>query len=255
MAKHASHERSSGDPLVKILRRLLIALVIVVALVALGDRVANALVERRIATEVANTAADHGAYSDQRPDVTVHGWPFLTQAWSGDFEQIDITLSDVGSNGLTFPSLELVAHDVDADWRKLSDGGDAVASTLDVSGSVSVDSIEALLAEETGFDLQIGEDGTASLQSTKELMGVEVDLEATGQIVIDGSTLSFRPEAVESLTENLPAEAQPLVEQALDEFASSVDLPELPYGIQLVEIAFEGDVVTVSGSAEDVVLT
>lgn len=239
----------------KILRRLLITLVILVALVALGDRVANALAERRIATEVANTAAENGAYSDQRPDVTIHGWPFLTQAWSGEFEQIDITLQDVGSNGLVFPSLELVAHEVDADWRELSNGGDAVARTLDVSGSVSVDSIEALLAEETGFDLEINEDGTASLTGSQELMGVNVDLQASGQIEMGDGTLRFTPDAIESLTQDLPAQAQPLVEAALDEFASSVELPELPYGIQLREITFDGDVVTVSGDAEDVVLT
>ncbi|MCC3763956.1 DUF2993 domain-containing protein [Glycomyces sp. TRM65418] len=239
----------------KILRRLLITLVILVALVALGDRVANALAERRIATEVANTAAENGAYSDQRPDVTIHGWPFLTQAWSGEFEQIDITLQDVGSNGLVFPSLELVAHEVDADWRELSNGGDAVARTLDVSGSVSVDSIEALLAEETGFELEINEDGTASLTGSQELMGVNVDLQASGQIEMGDGTLRFTPDTIESLTQDLPAQAQPLVEAALDEFASSVELPELPYGIQLREITFDGDVVTVSGDAEDVVLT
>jgi hypothetical protein len=240
---------------VKILRRLLITLVIVAAVLALGDRVANALVERRIATEVANTAAEHGAYSDQRPDVTIHGWPFLTQAWTGDFEQIDITLKDVGSNGLTFPSLELVAHDVDADWRELTDGGDAVARTLDVTGSISVDSIEAIMAEQTGYDLQINEDGTASLVGSQELLGVEVELEATGQFEFGDNALTFKPDAVESLTENLPPQVQPLVDQAASQFQTTVDLPELPYGIQLSEIAFDGNVVTVSGTAKDVVLT
>lgn len=239
----------------KILRRLLITLVILVALVALGDRVANALVERRIATEVANTAADNGAYSDQRPDVKIHGWPFLTQAWSGDFEQIDITLQDVGSNGLTFPSLDLIAHDVDADWRELTNGGDAVARTVDVSGSISVASVEALLAEETGYDLQIDEDGTASLIGSREVMDVEVEFQVSGQFTFGENTLTFTPEAIETLTEGLPPQAQPLIEGAMDQFGSTVDLPELPYGIQLSEIAFEGDVVTVSGTAEDVVLT
>lgn len=239
----------------KILRRLLIALVIVIAVVALGDRVANALVERRIATEVANTAAANGAYSDQEPDVKIHGWPFLTQAWTGDFEQIDITLRDVGSNGLTFPSLELEAHDVDADWRELTDGGDAVADTLDVKGSVSVDSIEAIMAEQTGYDLQINGDGTASLIGSQEILGTEVEIEASGQFEFGENELTFTPDAVEALTEGLPAQVQPLVQQAASQFESTVALPELPYGIELTEISFDGDVVTVSGTAQDVVLT
>lgn len=239
----------------KIVRRLLITLVILAAVLALGDRVANALVERRIATEVADTAAANGAYSDSEPDVKIHGWPFLTQAWVGEFEQIDITLQDVGSNGLVFPSLDLVAHDVDADWRELRNGGDAVADTVDVTGSVSVDSIEALMAEQTGYDLQINEDGTASLTGSQEFLGTVVELEATGQFAFADNTLVFTPDTVASLTEGLPAQIQPLIDQAAAEFGTTVALPELPYGIQLSEIRFDGDVVTVSGAAQDVVLT
>jgi hypothetical protein len=240
---------------VKILRRLLITLVIVLALAALGDRVANAVAEGRIATEVAATAADHGAYSDQRPDVTIHGWPFATQAWTGDFEQIDITLKDVGANGLVFPELAMTARDVEADWRELSDGGDAVAGTLDVSGTISVDSVEALLAEQTGWDLEIDEEGNAVLTTTEELGGVAVDLEATGKVVVGDGAISFTPDAVESVTQGLPAAVQPLVDQFASQLTSTVEIPELPYGITLGEIAFEGDVVAISATAEDVVLT
>ncbi|GAA1661073.1 hypothetical protein GCM10009830_02760 [Glycomyces endophyticus] len=239
----------------KILRRLLIALVIVLAVAALGDRVANAVAERRIATEVAATAADHGAYSDQRPDVTIHGWPFVTQAWTGEFEQIDITLADVGANGLVFPELAMTAYDVDADWRELSDGGDAVARTLDVSGTISVDSVEDLIAEQTGWDLEIDEEGNATLTATEELGGISVDLQASGQVVVGDGQISFTPEAVESVTEGLPAAVQPLIDEFASQLTSTVDIPELPYGITLAEIAFEGDVVAISGTAEDVVLT
>lgn len=239
----------------KILRRLLITLVVIAALLALGDRVANAVAERRIATEVAGTAADHGAYSDQRPEVTIHGWPFLTQAWSGEFEQIDITLKDVGANGLVFPNLEMVAHDVAADWRELSEGGSVVASTLEVSGTVSIESVEALLAEQTGYDLSIDEDGNASLRATKEVLGMSVEVEASGKIVIGEGELRFTPDAVEALTEGLPAGVQPVIEDFASELGSRIALPELPYGIQLVDVAFDGNGVTVSGSAEDVVLT
>ena len=142
-----------------------------------------------------------------------------------------------------------------ADWRELSDGGDAVADTLDVSGSISVDSIEALMAEQTGYDLQIDADGNASLIGSQELMGVEVEIEATGKFEFGESTLTFTPDAVEALTEGLPPQVQPMVDQAASEFATTVELPELPYGIELSEIAFDGDVVTVSGTARDVVLT
>nr|WP_255671579.1 DUF2993 domain-containing protein [Glycomyces amatae] len=230
-------------------------MVVLVALVALLDRVANAVAEGRIADEVAAAAAENGAYSDQRPEVSIHGWPFATQAWSGEFEQIDITLKDVGAEGLVLPSLEMAAHDVEADWRELSSGGDAVAGTLDVTGSISVASIEALLSERTGFDLSIDEDGNATVTTSEELAGVTIDLQATGAVELGADELRFTPDAVESLTSGLPGELQPLLDAFASELTSTVALPELPYGIQLVELAFEGDEVVVSGSAEDVVLT
>ncbi|WP_168801557.1 LmeA family phospholipid-binding protein [Glycomyces buryatensis] len=245
----------------KILRRILIPLVIVLAVVAIGDRVANYLVERRIATEVADTADSYGAYSDQRPDVTVHGWPFLTQAWSGEFEQIDITLSDVGAEGLTFPSLELVAYDVAADWRELRDGGDVVAQDLDVAGTVSTASVAQLLSERTGYDVAVADDGTATITASVEFtnpitgQATPVDVEATGQLELGDGTLSMTPDAIRSLTEGLPDGADQYIEQAASGLGTTVELPELPYNIQLTELGFSGGNVEISGSASEVTLT
>lgn len=239
----------------KILRRILIALVITVALVALGDRVANAVAERRIATEVANTAADYGAYSDQRPDVTIHGWPFATQAWSGDFEQIDIELSDVGAEGLVFPKLDMVAHDVTADWRDYVDGNTQIsAETVDVSGTLSVASLEEMLRERTGYDLSINDDGTASVSAVIDALGIQVEVVGTGAIELNEDELRFVPEIIDSTAGQLPPGAESYVEQIREEMTTVVTLPELPWGLQLTEIEISGTTVAVSGTATDVTL-
>lgn len=238
----------------KIFRRVLITLVVLAAVVALGDRVANALAERRIADEVAATAADHGAHSDQRPDVKIHDWPFLTQAWGGEFAQIDITLHDVGANDLVFPELTMVARNVEADWRELSDGGQVIARTLDLEGTISIESVEALLAEQTGLDLEIDDDGTAVVNATREIAGFTIELRATGQIEIADGALSYRPDAVESLTSSLPAQVESQIDQFAAELGTTIGLPELPYGIVLADVSFKDGALTVAASAEDVVL-
>ncbi|MCH7229338.1 DUF2993 domain-containing protein [Glycomyces sp. L485] len=239
----------------KILRRILVPLVIVVALVALGDRIANAMAERRVATEVADTAAEHGAYSDHRPDVTIHGWPFLTQAWSGEFEQIDIEMREVGAEGLTFPSLDMVAHDVDADWREIADGtSEITAARVDVSGTVSVESLETLLRERTGYDMTVNDDGTASVTAVAEAAGFEIEVEGTGAIELGEGAIRFSPDIVEALTESLPPGSDAFVERVRDEMSTVIDLPELPWGIQLTEIAIAEGNVEISGSAPDVAL-
>ncbi|WP_026928546.1 LmeA family phospholipid-binding protein [Glycomyces tenuis] len=240
----------------KILRRLLIALVIIVALVALGDRVANAMAERRVATEVADTASEHGAYSERRPDVTIHGWPFVTQAWSGDFEQIDIELREVGAEGLVFPTLDMVARDVAADWRDIAAGNaEITASEVDVSGTVSIASLEELLREQTGYDLVVNEDGSASVSTVIDALGMEIEVVGTGAIEIDQDELRYVPDTIESLTGDLPPEAQSYVEEIRERMSTVIELPELPWGLQLTEIAIEGDTVSISGSAADVPLT
>lgn len=246
----------------KILRRLLITLVIVVALVALGDRVANAVAENRVADKVAETAAEHGAYSDRHPDVTIHGWPFVTQAWSGDFERIDIELRDVGAEGLAFPTLDLVARDVTADWRDLADGSyDITAGTVDVTGTISVASLEELLREKTGYDLTINDDGTASVSSVIEVPGVlgmddmEIEVVGTGEIELTEDALRFVPATVESLTGQLPEGADSYVDEITERMSTVIGLPTLPWGVRLTEIAVSGETVTISGSTTDVALT
>lgn len=240
----------------KILRRTLITLVIIVAVAALGDRVANAVAERRIATEVAEAAAEYGAYSDQRPDVTIHGWPFATQAWSGDFEQIDIELREVGAEGLTFPTLDMVARDVTADWRDFAAGESQItADEVDVSGTVSIASLEELLRERTGYDLSVNEDGSASVATVVEAVGMEFEIVGTGAIELTEDELRFMPDTVEALTGQLPPAADPYVEEIRERMTTVIALPELPWGLRLTEIAIDGGGATISGSASDVTLT
>lgn len=240
----------------KILRRLLIVLIILVAALALTDRVANAVAERRVATEVADTAAEYDAHSDQRPDVTIHGWPFASQAWTGDFEQIDIELREVGAEELVFPALDMVARDVTADWRDFVEGEPRItAAEVDVSGTVSLASLQELLRERTGYDLVVNEDGTASVSTVIEALGVEVEIVGSGAIELTRDELRYVPDAVEAVSGRLPPEAEPYAEELRERVSTVIALPELPWGLRIDRIAIEEGAVSVSGSATDVPLT
>ncbi|WP_199034159.1 LmeA family phospholipid-binding protein [Glycomyces salinus] len=241
----------------KILRRVLIPLVIVVALVALLDRVANAVAERQVASQVADTAADHGAYSDQRPDVTIHGWPFVTQVFGGELEQIDITLSDVGADGLVFPELDLVASDIEADWRELADGtGRITAATVDAEGSIALDSLSSLVDDFVDIDATVEDDGTVRLEATAEVEGIRFDLVTEGRIALAGNALEIVTGEFELADGGaLPPQGEALLEEYTSQLNTTLDLPELPYGIELTEISFSDGTMEVAGSATDVDLT
>lgn len=81
--------------------------IIVIAIVfAIGDRVANAIAENRIAGKIQSSGFP------VKPGVTITGFPFLTQVAAHDIHQIDISASDVPAGPLQLASLTAVAAGV-----------------------------------------------------------------------------------------------------------------------------------------------
>ena len=73
-----------------LLRRILIPLFVLVALFVVADRVAVHYADRVVAERIQR---DQGLSS--KPDVSIGGFPFLTQAISGRYDDVTVTLHDV----------------------------------------------------------------------------------------------------------------------------------------------------------------
>ena len=71
-------------------RRAVIALVVIVGLLVVADRVAVASADHVVATRI---QTDQGLA--QRPHVSIHGFPFLTQAIGGRYDDVTLTLHDL----------------------------------------------------------------------------------------------------------------------------------------------------------------
>ncbi|GAB3994527.1 hypothetical protein GCM10029992_09200 [Glycomyces albus] len=161
------------------------------------------------------------------------------------------------SGGLVFPELDLVASDVEADWRELADGtGQITAATVDAEGSIELDSLSSLVDDFVDVEATVDEDGTVRLEATAEVEGLQFDLVTEGRITLVGNALEI---VTREFTLADGSALPPQGEELLDEYASqlntTLELPELPYGIQLTEISFSGGMMEVAGSATDVVLT
>lgn len=77
------------------MRKFLIALVILVVLLVVLDRAGLAIAERQIGSKVQT------AYSlPQRPGVSIHGFPFLTQVASGHYQEIDVSIPAATADGV-----------------------------------------------------------------------------------------------------------------------------------------------------------
>jgi hypothetical protein len=86
---------------------VLVASVVVLAgLAVAADRIAAAYAENQIASEVQKQG--FGA----KPDVTIYGFPFLTQVAAHRFPRARMTASDVREGPLTIHRIDAVARDV-----------------------------------------------------------------------------------------------------------------------------------------------
>lgn len=89
-------------------------LLVLLGLVVAADRIAAAYAENRIATEIQKEGFG------SRPDVTIYGFPFLTQVLDRRFPHARMTAHDVREGPLTISRIDGDAHDVrvDSGFRK-----------------------------------------------------------------------------------------------------------------------------------------
>jgi hypothetical protein len=76
---------------------LIVALVVILAILAIGDQVAKGYAQNDIAKQV------QSAGLSAKPSVSIKGWPFLTQILGHDVKTIDISANNVTTTGAKLP--------------------------------------------------------------------------------------------------------------------------------------------------------
>lgn len=82
------------------MRKLVWSAVLIVALLAVLDRVALHSAQHDVAERLQADAHLHEA-----PAVQIHGYPFLTQLIGGDFDDVDVIVHGLDSNGVRIDRL------------------------------------------------------------------------------------------------------------------------------------------------------
>lgn len=82
------------------MRKLVVGLLILVALLAVLDRVAHSAAQHDVAERLQADAELKSA-----PSVQIHGYPFLTQLIGGDYDDIDVVMHGLDSNGVRIDRL------------------------------------------------------------------------------------------------------------------------------------------------------
>jgi hypothetical protein len=84
------------------MRRFGVSLLVFVALLVVADRVALSAAQHDVAKRLQADAHLHSA-----PRVEIHGFPFLTQLFGGDYHDVDIRMTGLDAGGLRIDTLSV----------------------------------------------------------------------------------------------------------------------------------------------------
>jgi len=224
---------------------LVVVLVLLLGLAVVADRVAVGIAEDRVAQELAAQGGLRGT-----PEVDVTGFPFLTQAVAGRYDDVRISLSadqlgqpegtraDVALRGVRVPLGSVLSGSV----RQVP------IDRIDGTATLSYD----LLGAQLGGDTTLRREGDGlRITKTVELLGQTIPLTAAGTVSLDGNDLVVDVENATGAGVDVP---RVLVDQVADLLDLRYAVPALPFGLRLTSVTPADDGVVVRVGATDTVV-
>ncbi|PWR12124.1 DUF2993 domain-containing protein [Micromonospora acroterricola] len=239
----------------KLLIGLLVLLLLVAVVLVIADRVAVGVAERAIADRVSQEVAKQGAQAAE-PDVEVGGTPFLTQVLDGRYQRISIKLRDVQASvegdAVRLPVLDVDARNVRASLDTLRTGqGDVIADTVNGTGTISYDSLAALLNRP---GLKLGEQGgKLAVTAPVDILGQQLTVSGTADVTVaESGAVALRVNDLDAAgLPNLPL-ARALLNNYAKGISVDVPLPDLPFQLAVREVRPLPEGLAVTADAKNV---
>jgi hypothetical protein len=216
-----------------------VALLVLVGLLVVVDRVALAVAERAAAVTL-----QQSQHLTHRPSVSIDGFPFLTQLAAGDFDRIRVTAKDlrVGEVGNTvrIARLNIALRHVDVS-RDFSHGHSEFSTA---TALITYPDLSAAL------DTRLSYAGAGRVKATQTatVAGVPVSATATAGVRVSGDALTFTDPQVS-------VEGQAVPPAVADSFAAlfgtSIPLTGLPFGTRVRSVRADASGVTITLTAAD----
>ena len=228
------------------MRRLLIVLVVLAALLVAADRVGVVVAQNRLASEI-QQQLDLNA----KPDVSIRGIPFLTQAIRGTYKDIRMQLPDVDAGDVQDLSVNARLQGAHV---SLSDalGGNVDRIPVDqISGTLLIPYDQ--LARASGISgLTITREGDSlRLTGSVQVLGRPVKAEAVGRVEVNDGRIAINAEQAK-------VAGIPVPEAVLDEAARllsfRVQPQNLPLNLRITAVHLTDTGLLVDAVSDDVVL-
>jgi hypothetical protein len=228
------------------MRRLLVVLVVLGALLVVADRVGVLVAQSVLAGQVKDQLA-----LDQTPKVSIRGVPFLTQALGGKYKDVRVEIPQVDAGSV---------RDVTVDARLQGASvplSDVLRRQVDqvpvdrISGTVDVPYAE--LARASGISgLTISRQGDAlRLSGSIQVLGRRISASATGRVQVEGENLRIDAEQAEVAGVQLP---QAALDEAARLLSFRVQPRNLPLHLRITSVDVGDTALVVGAVSDDVVL-
>ena len=227
------------------MRALLVVVLLLLGLAVAADRFAVGIAEDKVATQLAEKGGLHGT-----PTVDIAGFPFLTQAFAGTYDDVRISLTAEQLGQPAGTEAHVVLHGVHVPLSKVVSGSVDRVPVDRIDGTATLS--YALLSAKLGGDTTLRPEGNGlRITKTVELVGQTIPLTAVGTVSLDGNQLAIDVSKAAGAGVDLPGF---LVSRASDLLDLRYDLPALPFGLKLTGVRPAAHGVDITVAASDAVL-
>lgn len=233
---------------------LLVIVLVLLGILVAADRGAAWAAEGKISEQVAQKAAERDITMQGEPEVTVEGFPFLTQMFGGEYQAIVITMRKLSLDGVAVERLDVRATSVKADLADVMNGtGNVQAGQVTGDATVPFSAVQEM----------IGIDG-ATVDGGKGKLLIHVPFDygsgsikavAEADVKVSDGVLHVDVESIRPEKGKLPSYAQSALDAYAAKLSREIKLPKLPYGMTVRSAKVTAAGVVATAAAKDVSLT
>ncbi|MDM4722528.1 DUF2993 domain-containing protein [Micromonospora sp. WMMA1363] len=195
------------------------------AVPVVADRGAAVAAEHRLAARIACAVG-----LTERPEVSVRGVPFLTQALAGSFENVSVSVRDLRRPEITLTEVAADLRDVTAPSGLLTGGSGPHEVRLGAVEAQVTIGYDQLPAADRDLRLRGGEAGLVVADTTAQVFGQNVPVTVYAEPVLTDGVLRMVPVEVELM--GLRTSTDRLPRQLAGQRPIERELPDLPAGLR-----------------------
>ena len=219
---------------------LVVFLILVIGGVIAVDRIGVRVAEDKIGEQV---AAQYDLA--QQPDVAIHGFPFLTQAIGGEYQQVDVAIGDWTQAGVTVRDVTVQMRGIEAPLSDLASGdiNNVTVRTATASAVIPYAVLQQRAPEQIERIGPKGDDLEVDLSG--ELLGLQMSGTGVVSVRPTAKGISVTPVSVSPRGSGV---AIPL-SLVKDRLTWNVPVTNLPVGSRISEIQPTADGLRVTATA------